>query len=104
MRMNAKLLRNVGSAFVLDLAWVAGIMYAASKVDPFNEYLAFAMYWILPLSAYLALLHRSGWMLRAHRALRLSIFGVIGFGLSLLAINTTVWAYSLALSHALNNL
>jgi hypothetical protein len=102
--MNTTLLRNIALTFLVNLAWVAGIMYVATKFNPFNAYLALALYWVLPLSAYLLLLYRSGWMTRMQRGLRVSFFGAIGFGLSLSAVVAAGTIYSLFLSHALSNL
>lgn len=102
--MNATLLRNVGFAFLVNLAWVAGIMYAGIYLDPLNEYLGFALYWVLPLCTYLLILERSRWMGRLHRVLRTSIFALMGFGLSALASIAVGCAYSLALLHALKKI
>jgi hypothetical protein len=100
--MNASIIRNVCLVFVANLVWVAGVMYTASKFTPLTEHLAFALYWIMPVSVYLLLLHRSAWMPRAHRALRLLVFGAIGLGLGLVAILTIGAFYSSVLAHAIN--
>lgn len=95
--MNASILRNIGLVFAANLAWVACVMYAATKLALWNTYLDLALYWIAPLSVYLLLLHRSGWVPKVHRALRLAVFGVIGFGLSLVAVASVAMLYSLIL-------
>lgn len=81
--------------------WVAGVMYIAGKVNPFSVYVALVLYWVLPVSAYLLLFYRSHWMARVHGVLRLSIFGVIGFFLSVAAVEGVGYGYLLILSHAL---
>jgi hypothetical protein len=102
--MNANTLKRLGFLFAGNLAWVAVIMYAATKLDPLNEYLALLLYWLVPLWAYLLVLNRADCMLRVHRAVRLTAIGIVGFGLSLVALVIVGLLYSLSLSYALSNL
>jgi hypothetical protein len=100
--MKASVLTNLGLVFTANLVWIAALMYAASKFDPLNEYVSFLLFWIVPLAIYMVFLLRSGFLPGLHRALRLSAFGLIGFGLSLVSVIIVGSLYSAVLSHALN--